>query len=79
MRSYNTESTFATGSEQRRTIVHIGSIKVNDRPALSTPVINERPYVDERKNPVDLTGLVENTGVEPVTSCMPCKRSSQLS
>jgi len=23
--------------------------------------------------------LVENTGVEPVTSCMPCKRSSQLS
>ena len=22
---------------------------------------------------------VENTGVEPVTSCMPCKRSSQLS
>jgi site-specific DNA recombinase len=26
-----------------------------------------------------LSGLVENTGVEPVTSCMPCKRSSQLS
>ncbi len=23
--------------------------------------------------------FVENTGVEPVTSCMPCKRSSQLS
>ena len=23
--------------------------------------------------------IVENTGVEPVTSCMPCKRSSQLS
>ena len=22
---------------------------------------------------------VENTGVEPVTSCMPCKRSSQMS
>ncbi len=22
---------------------------------------------------------VENTGFEPVTSCMPCKRSSQLS
>ena len=26
-----------------------------------------------------LVNLVENTGVEPVTSCMPCKRSSQLS
>ena len=25
------------------------------------------------------TSLVENTGLEPVTSCMPCKRSSQLS
>ena len=24
-------------------------------------------------------GLVENIGVEPMTSCMPCKRSSQLS
>gem|GEM_PF-3075271 len=23
--------------------------------------------------------LVENIGVEPMTSCMPCKRSSQLS
>jgi len=23
--------------------------------------------------------LVENIGVEPTTSCMPCKRSSQLS
>ena len=26
-----------------------------------------------------VSGRVENTGVEPVTSCMPCKRSSQLS
>jgi site-specific DNA recombinase len=26
-----------------------------------------------------LSGLVENIGVEPMTSCMPCKRSSQLS
>ncbi len=26
-----------------------------------------------------IPALVENTGVEPVTSCMPCKRSSQLS
>ena len=25
------------------------------------------------------TALVENIGVEPMTSCMPCKRSSQLS
>ena len=24
-------------------------------------------------------GQVENIGVEPMTSCMPCKRSSQLS
>ena len=24
-------------------------------------------------------GSVENIGVEPMTSCMPCKRSSQLS
>ena len=24
-------------------------------------------------------GVVENIGVEPMTSCMPCKRSSQLS
>ena len=26
-----------------------------------------------------LIGVVENTRVELVTSCMPCKRSSQLS
>jgi len=26
-----------------------------------------------------LFGVVENIGVEPTTSCMPCKRSSQLS
>ena len=24
-------------------------------------------------------GVVENIGLEPMTSCMPCKRSSQLS
>ena len=24
-------------------------------------------------------GQVENIGIEPMTSCMPCKRSSQLS
>ncbi len=27
----------------------------------------------------DVPALVENNGVEPMTSCMPCKRSSQLS
>jgi site-specific DNA recombinase len=32
--------------------------------------------VDDLSN---VAALVENTGVEPVTSCMPCKRSSQLS
>ena len=26
-----------------------------------------------------LRGRVENIGIEPMTSCMPCKRSSQLS
>ena len=26
-----------------------------------------------------LAGSVEHNGVEPMTSCMPCKRSSQLS
>jgi len=26
-----------------------------------------------------LREVVENIGVEPMTSCMPCKRSSQLS
>ena len=25
------------------------------------------------------SGPVENIGIEPMTSCMPCKRSSQLS
>jgi site-specific DNA recombinase len=30
-------------------------------------------------NKLVVSGRVENTGVEPVTSCMPCKRSSQLS
>jgi hypothetical protein len=34
-----------------------------------------------KKAPIKVDGRlhVENTGVEPVTSCMPCKRSSQLS
>ena len=27
----------------------------------------------------DVPAFVENNGVEPMTSCMPCKRSSQLS
>jgi len=28
---------------------------------------------------LEVSGWVENTGVEPVTSCLPGKRSSQLS
>ena len=28
---------------------------------------------------LECAALVENIGVEPTTSCMPCKRSSQLS
>lgn len=31
------------------------------------------------KNRKALIIIVENIGVEPMTSCMPCKRSSQLS
>ena len=31
------------------------------------------------KDPSPVKGVVENIGVEPMTSCMPCKRSSQLS
>jgi hypothetical protein len=34
---------------------------------------------EQKKLPVLKAACVENTGVEPVTSCMPCKRSSQLS
>ena len=30
-------------------------------------------------NNVAVMPTVENIGVEPMTSCMPCKRSSQLS
>ena len=33
-------------------------------------------YVKDR---FPMKGIVENIGVEPMTSCMPCKRSSQLS
>ena len=34
----------------------------------------------ERANHYDLlSSFVENIGLEPMTSCMPCKRSSQLS
>ncbi len=29
--------------------------------------------------PGAFVALVENIGLEPMTSCMPCKRSSQLS
>ncbi|MEY4460149.1 MAG: hypothetical protein RL429_138, partial [Bacteroidota bacterium] len=36
-----------------------------------------------KKNPAEIGGVflhsVEIVGVEPTTSCMPCKRSSQLS
>jgi hypothetical protein len=31
------------------------------------------------RNESDGLNTVENIGVEPMTSCMPCKRSSQLS
>ena len=35
----------------------------------------------QTKNPLgSAEGIkVENIGVEPITSCMPCKRSSQMS
>ena len=36
-------------------------------------------YVKDRLQPWRLTFKVENIGVEPMTSCMPCKRPSQLS
>ena len=36
--------------------------------------------VHDKKIAPQIAGLkVENNGVEPMTSCMPCKRSSQLS
>lgn len=45
--------------------------------------INKKAHIKDRKIvSYELKSLiinVENTGVEPVTSCMPCKRSSQLS
>jgi hypothetical protein len=34
---------------------------------------------NKKSQPKKLTFKVENTGFEPVASCMPCKRSSQLS
>ena len=37
------------------------------------------PGKDKKKPKVSLELPVENIGVEPMTSCMPCKRSSQLS
>ena len=34
----------------------------------------------QKKDPAEKPGFeVEMTGLEPVTSCMPCKRSSQMS
>lgn len=38
---------------------------------------NKKGFQD--KNLKTLAGVVENTGLEPVTSCLPGKRSSQLS
>ena len=32
-----------------------------------------------QEKPRQVSGVVEHNGVEPMTSCMPCKRSSQLS
>jgi hypothetical protein len=34
---------------------------------------------EHKKSFTNSEALVENIGVEPTTSCMPCKRSSQLS
>ena len=36
-------------------------------------------YDYPKATPNAQVGIVENIGVEPMTSCMPCKRSSQLS
>ena len=41
--------------------------------------LSEKKKSEEGKPTLLFPALVENTGVEPVTSCMPCKRSSQLS
>ena len=40
--------------------------------------LNCKKYT-EKKKPQNWGLLVEDNGVEPMTSCMPCKRSSQLS
>ncbi len=41
--------------------------------------ILDKKETRQNNDELDLSGLVESIGVEPMTSCMPCKRSSQLS
>jgi hypothetical protein len=47
------------------------------------PTVDTNYFLIKSKSPPHFRagglGFVENIGVEPMTSCMPCKRSSQLS
>ena len=52
------------------------SFTVPSSPSAEPPVNKKRTRTLSRKESGSSTNcLVENTGIEPVTSCMPCKRS----
>ena len=47
-------------------------------------MVSNKGYLSNKRLAIFMTNLsafwgVENIGLEPMTSCMPCKRSSQLS
>ena len=48
--------------------------KMHSRDFLVLTLCDSMSKIDAQKK-----GQVENIGIEPMTSCMPCKRSSQLS
>lgn len=52
--------------------------KSGSGPDLTTSKVCEKIKRTTLQN-LELSGIVEDIGVEPTTSCMPCKRSSQLS
>jgi hypothetical protein len=58
---------------------HVDRPTGDDLPESIRDALVYAPALKQKTPTVSARVLVENIGVEPMTSCMPCKRSSQLS
>jgi hypothetical protein len=63
----------------RHGILALSDKKLLELTKMKKPDVKSGEYWNKKEKRTTGPFLVENIGVEPTTSCMPCKRSSQLS